>query len=294
MKIREFCMFHNEHPALAIKRAESARWVDELHLCESDRTFRAAPRDAVLGAGDSFLRPHLFPGSRRFHPAEQWGFSRHAPFFRRKPMARKNEAMQRNHVHAAFNQVDDRDIVILGDVDEIIDARHADEVIDTARKHGIVSLRLHHTLFYLNLYSTNWHEVWPGSPPDYAYRVFVMTGRHFRTMRRTSDRLRKLGEWGRLSGQIHLMDGFRGFHHSWLGDAQAALDKLESYAHALSDHRPELAGAQGGIDTARLRQFIEAGESIFPGNRLEIRGPEMIEPLASVAENPAQYASLML
>lgn len=293
MRVFEFCMFHNEHAALAIKRVESAKWVDELHLCEADLTFRGAPRPKVLDEENAFLKPHLFPGTTRFEPPYRWGISRYPPFIRKKKRARQNEAMQRNYVHEMLD-VDESDIIILSDVDEIVDSRRAEELIDAAKKHGVVSVRLHHTLFYLNLYSTNWHEVWPGSPPDYAYRAFVMTGAHFCSMRRSSDRLRKLGEWGKLENEVPLLDGFAGFHHSWLGDEKAAIDKLQSYSHSFSDHNASLINPNGSVNAQEIREAMQAGRSIFPGNTLELRDFNEQAPLQSVTEMQCHLSGLIL
>jgi hypothetical protein len=294
MAIYEFCMFHNEHDVLTLKRQESGKWVDELHLVESNRTFKGSERPLVLPPSGDFLKTHIYDGATRFHPGSQWGVSRKFPFFRRKKMARKNETLQRNFVHEVLAEVADDDLVILSDVDEIIDSRHADEIVDAVRKHGAVSIEMHHTLFYLNLYSTNWHEVWPGSPTNYAYRVFVMTGERLRNLREKSDHLRRRGEWGQLGGEIHLLHGMKGFHHSWLGDEDAALEKLNSYAHSLHEHRPELADENGEVTRETLAKFIRSGESIFPGNEVEIRSFEQVEPLVSVRENPTKYARVML
>jgi hypothetical protein len=294
MKIYEFCMFHNEQNALDLKRRESAKWVDELHLCESNRTFRCGPRQPALPVETGFLKPHMFDGEARFHPAYRWGLSRYFPFFRKKKMARRNETLQRDHVHDVLAQAGDGDVIVLSDIDEILDPACAGEVIDAARRRGIVSVELHHTLFYLNLYSTNWHEVWPGSPPNYAYRLFAMTGAHFRKLKRGSDALRRQGEWGKLSASVPLLKGFKGFHHSWLGDEAAALEELQSYAHSVSEHRPDLAGADGKVTKASLGRFIRAGESIFPRNILEIRSFAQTPPLPSVREEPGRYAALIL
>lgn len=294
MKVYEYCMFHNEHAVLDIKLRESRGWVDELHLCEANCTFQGERREPVLPAPDDFLKCHLFDGEARFHPPLKWGPSRHWPFFRRRKMARKNETMQRNAVHRILGAVNDDDIVVLSDIDEILDSRHAGEVIDAARRHGIVSVRLHHTLYYLNLYSTNWHEVWPGSPPDYAYRLFVMTGARFRKLAQGSDRLRRRGEWGQLNRKVHLLDGFRGFHHSWLGDEAAALAKLRSYAHSADEHRADLLDEAGNISAGKLRDCIRSGQSLFPGNRLEVRGFDEVEPLVTVRNGTARYSGLLL
>lgn len=294
MRIFEFCMFHNEHPALALKVRESARWVDELHLCEANRTFRCGERAAALPPETSFLKPHVFDGKSRFHPAYRWGVSRYFPFFRKKKMARRNETLQRNHVHEVLAGVTDDDLIILSDVDEILDSRRAGEVVDAARKHGIVSVEMHHTLFYLNLYSTNFHEVWKGSPANYAYRTFIMTGVAFRRLRHSSDRLRRMGEWGRLHRRIFLLKGFHGFHHSWLGDEQSALNKLQSYSHSLGEHAGELAGEDGCVSPEALRSMIREGRSIYEGNRLEIRRFTQIQPLQAVLDDPATFARFIL
>ncbi|WP_324741227.1 hypothetical protein U8326_14975 [Tsuneonella sp. CC-YZS046] len=294
MKIFEFCMFHNEHPALALKMRESAKWVDELHLCEANRTFRHGERSPALPPETVFLKPHLFDGASRFHPACRWGFSRYFPFFRKKEMARRNETSQRNHVHEVLAGVADDDLVILSDVDEIVDSRRAGEVIDAARRHGIVSIEMHHTFFYLNLYSTNFHEVWKHSPANYAYRTFAMTGAAFRTLRHSSDRLRRLGEWGRLHERIFLLRGFHGFHHSWLGDEQAALEKLRSYSHSLGEHAGELAGPDGEISHEALRNMMREGRSLYEGNRLEVKDFSEIPPLQAVTDDLETFGRFIL
>ena len=293
VRIHEFNLFHNEHDALAIKQGEASRWVDELHLCEATHTFRGAPRAPANLRESDFLRPHSFDGGR-FHPEYRWGFSRFAPFFRRKDMARKNEAMQRNHVHDVLDP-EDADIVILADVDEIIDSRHADRIVDAARRHGIVSIRLRHTFFFLNLFSTRFHEAWPGSPPDYAYRVFAMTGAHFRAMRRTSDHLRRLGEWNRLAGEIHLLDGYCGFHHSWLGDAEAAMAKLKAYSHRTQEHDARLRDpASGEITLDRMGAAIAGKRSLFAGDELERRPLDDRMALPFVGANRDRFEHLVL
>ena len=293
MKVYEFNLFHNEEEALSIKRLEASRWIDELHVCEASRTFRGAPRPQSGLRDDDFVKVHRFDGGR-FHSEYAWGPSRYFPYFRRKDMARKNETLQRNAVHDVLDPLAD-DIVVLADVDEIVDSRHADEIISEARRHGVVSVRLRHTFFFLNLFSKRFHAAWPGSPPDYAYRVFVMTGDYFNRMRRSSDRLRRLGEWNRLGEEITLLDGYRGFHHSWLGDEYAAMAKLGAYAHRAEEHDPGLidpATGEYGLD--RVAQAIREGRSLFPGDELERRPLEPANALSSVAEDPARYDHLVM
>ncbi len=294
-KVYEYCMFHNEHAVLDLKLRESGKFVDQLHLCEANKTFKGGTRiQALRLVESSFVKPHLLDAEKAFHPGYSWGPSRKFPFFRKRKMARKNETIQRNHVHRILREIDDTDLVILSDIDEIIDSRFADEIIEKAKQYGIVSIEMHHTLFYLNLYSTNWQEVWPNSPANYAYRVFVLTGARFRSLHEKSDRLRRRGEWNQLGNEVHLIKGFKGFHHSWLGDEDAALEKLASYAHSVSEHRPDLADANGKVTREALAKFIRAGESIFPGNRLEIRSFEEIQPLASISSDRDKFAKFLL
>jgi hypothetical protein len=152
----------------------------------------------------------------------------------------------------------DDDIVVLSDIDEIIDPRYWEEIEFAARKHGIVTLGLHLTFYFFNLYSSDW----PG-PPDYTYRVYVMTGKYFNQMRTTSDQLRKLGEAGRLQASVHRLPGKMGFHHSWLGDDQFVVSKLNSYSHSTADHISEIYREDGSVNLEAIKRILKRRVSLF-------------------------------
>jgi molecular chaperone DnaK len=79
------------------------------------------------------------------------------------------------------------------DIDEIIDSRFSEELIRYVNKYGITTIKLHYTLYYFNLFSKNWV-----GPPDYSYRVFLMSGEYFKRNSVNSNLLRKAGERGDL------------------------------------------------------------------------------------------------
>ncbi|MBN4046644.1 hypothetical protein JYU02_01450, partial [bacterium AH-315-P15] len=154
MKIIEFSPFYNENLLLGIKTAEARAWIDEVHVVESNRTFRFAEKPYNLTIEDPLLIHHKLDGTIAFKGAFHRGISRRFPFYRKKDSARTNETIQRNVVHKAIDPADD-DIVILSDIDEILDSSKADYLVDQVTKHGLVTVRLHHSLFFLNLYSKN-------------------------------------------------------------------------------------------------------------------------------------------
>jgi len=306
MKIYEFCPYYNEAVVTNIKIEENSGWVDELHLVEANRTFRFDPKpyhfspnhpapENKTGANSTVVY-HKLDGDRLFRGKTHWGPSHFFPYFRKKDSARTNEMIQRNHVHQVLHP-DDDDIVILSDIDEIIDSRHADYVVDMARRHGIITVRLHHTLFFLNLYSQNWHEIWDGgnAPRDYSYRTFVMTGRHFNALPYKSDRLRRKGEANKLASSITCLPEITGFHHSWLGDAASIAGKIKAYSHSLSDHSADIIDANTGeISTDKIRDLVRGRKSIFAGHQLEIRPPDDPPMLGAITRNMAEYSKFMI
>ncbi len=170
--------------------------------------------------------------------------------------------MQRN-ASTQFIDPDDKDIVIVSDVDEILDSRRADEVIWAVQKYDIVTVKLRLSHFFFDLL-VDW---WPG-PEDYAYRTFIMTGRYFRTLKGRADRLRKAGESGALIGKVHCLSGFAGFHHSWIGDVDALVRKISAYSHDPEEHAAELRDEHGAIRVAGVKQFLESHRCLFDGSRL--------------------------
>jgi hypothetical protein len=264
--IFECCLFNNENIIAKIKLAESSNFVGQLHLTEANRTFRFTPKAWELNIepngrlfyhkvyGESeFKGPHL-----RLH--------RRSPFVSYSVNPWINERRQRNLACSHILPMDD-DVVVLSDVDEIIDQRYWPEILDQVRRHGIVTIGMHFTLYYFNLFSDRFV-----GPPDFSYKVYVMTGKHFKNMTISSDKLRKLGESGRLSNVVFRIPGIQGFHHSWLGDVEFIQRKLRAYSHGKGDHDGELYLPDGSINQETIRTLLLNRESIFgSSHKLQIR-----------------------
>lgn len=251
MKIHEYCPFFNESRVLEIKLREAVRWIDHVHLCESDRTFSNAPKERNYPAADLEQRaPELAalvryqwlhaadffraPAAEQVYYDPKWGAARFDAWYwelLRGNAAYHNEAFQRSWAARQLaGRVEDDDIVIVSDVDEILDSRHAERIIDETRRHGILTVKLHFSVFYLNLFTTSNHGV-----PEFAYRLYVMTGRHFRTLPFTLDYLRKRGIEGGWLGVIPCLPEPMGFHHSWLEHRRNAFAKLKAFEANVGD-----------------------------------------------------------
>lgn len=256
MKIIECSPFFNENTVARIKIEEGVHWIDELHIAEADKTFRYQEKPYTFAhAGQPLVHYHQLEGRTSFKKS-RWGMTRELWFFRYKSFPWHNEMIQRNF---ACSQLDyeDSDIIILSDIDEIIDSRHADRLVHEVQKHGILTVKFHFSFFFFNLFSRNW----PG-PPDYSYRTFLMTGAYFRKLKMTSDQLRKAGEHGDLLTKVHCFEPVAGFHHSWLGNEQMVADKLRAYAHAPEDHAQGLFNGDA-VDMNYLKKCIAEQRSIF-------------------------------
>ena len=252
MMIYEYSPFFNENRVLEIKVREASRWVDQIHICEADRNFsdepkksmykpffEACPEDAGLGARvylHTLETEQLFrspPREQIYYNPEVHNKDHFDSWYWRLlcgNAAYHNESVQRNHAAVLRQTVLDEDIVILSDVDEILDSRFAGRLIDEVRKRDIITVKLHYSVFYLNLFTASNHGV-----PHFAYRLFLMTGRHFKTMPFNSDYLRKRGIEGGFLDEIYCPDEPMGFHHSWLEPDKNAFSKLKAFRNNVQD-----------------------------------------------------------
>lgn len=279
MKIYQCCPYYNESLIAKINIDEASKWINEFHITEGNLNFQGNKRSYEFQNQDkvSIVKYHRFNCENKYKKNNIYGklallknrFSRNqyvsniliSPTW-------YNEAVQRNESCSHIDPEDD-DIVILSDIDEVIDSRYADKIIYEVKKRGIVTIKLNFTLFYFNLFSVNW-----GGPKDYSYRVFIMTGKYFKSMTISSDELRKLGEQGKLCNDIYCMEEICGFHHSWLGDENFIINKIKSYSH--TEH-----SKYANIDY--IKECLKNKKSIFPGHDLIVR--DDIEFIENVEKN---------
>ena len=202
MKIDECSLYYNEDDIVRLKVDEGKKWVDFFCFSESDYTFKYGYKGYNFSQLDSNIIYKKLDGASVFKQRDFIGLTRKFPFIKRKSAAWYNEAIQRNFSCEGL-ELNDDDVVILSDIDEIIDSSYAEYLLDLVKKHKIITVKIHFTMFYLNLWSTNWHEVWPGSPKDYAYRVFLIQGDYFKKMNISSNKLRDLGQQGKLFNSVY-------------------------------------------------------------------------------------------
>jgi hypothetical protein len=266
--IFQCCPFNNENLIAGLSLKESAGYVDEMHISEATRTFQYTLKSLNFKneLGDGRVRYHKIEADSKFL-GKHWWLTRTAPFIHYSINPWVNEGRQRNLASSHIRPNDD-DIVVLSDIDEIVDSRYWPEVIWNVRKHGIVTVGLHFTLYYFNLFSTS---TFGSGPDDYSYRLFAMTGKIFNELSISSDRLRKLGESGKLVDSVHRIPGLQGFHHSWLGDTEFVRNKLLSYAHGQSDHVEGLYAADGSIRSDYVEYLLTNKKSLFENQNLRVR-----------------------
>lgn len=266
--IFQCCPFNNENLIASLSLKESVGYVDEMHISEANRTFQYTPKDFNFqnALDDSRIRYHQVNADSQFL-GKHWRLTRRAPFLHYSVDPWVNERLQRNIACSHVKPMDD-DIVVLSDMDEIIDSRYWPEIIWNARKHGIVTVGLHFTLYYFNLFSSS---VLGYGPEDYSYKLFAMTGKIFNELPFSSDRLRKLGESGKLLNSVYRIPGIQGFHHSWLGDSEFVRNKLLSYAHGKSDHIEELYSVDGSIRDDYIEYLLTDKKSMFENHTLQVR-----------------------
>lgn len=289
MKIYEFSPFNNENILCDIKSSENNQVVTELHITEFNKTHTFLDKDFNFHQKKDYLSNifhHAMDGKILFKKPS-YGLSRKFPFLRKKNHAWWNDSIQRN-IASSFIEFEDDDIIILSDIDEIIHKDSMYKIISDVIKFGIITIRLHVTFYYLNLFLLN-----GAGPPNFSYRVFIMTGKYFKKMQFTPDKLRKMGEAGKLTDQIYCSDEISGFHHTFLGDEKFIANKLKAYPHSIDDHHPNLFKKNGDVDINYLKYCLQNRVSIFGDNhKLEVNN--LIPQLHTVESNRSKYQNLFL
>ncbi len=244
MKVFEFCPFFNENKVAEIKIKEDSHWVDTLCILEANKTFTGKEKPFNFDTSLLTNKVHYekFDVTGKFREIEKnkdyynpetcqaknfdhwyWNLlSNNYAFY--------NESVQRNMCTILKETISDDDIVILSDLDEIIDSRFADRIIEETKKHQALTAKLHYTSFYLNLFLESNHGA-----PNCSYRLFVMTGRYFKSMPFTSDFLRKKGIAEAMYDVLPCLDFFAGFHHSWVDHLNNGLPKLKAFDANVKD-----------------------------------------------------------
>ena len=244
MKIYSFATFFFFFEIFDIKYNTEKNFVDEIYICEANRTFKNFPKPYNFQYTDDCgkIRYHQLKEKKKFVSMNVWGklrlaYKRFSPSFYQRIISNPawhNEVIQRSSLGYRNRRplpFQDDDILIFSDVDEILMPNKIKELTASTYRHGIITVKLYFTMFYLNLFSENW-----SGPPDYAYRLFIMTGKYFKQHKIKYDKLRKQGENQRLNDKVFCFPEFAGYHHSWLGDENFVANKLKAYSH-VKEHK---------------------------------------------------------
>ena len=259
-----------------IKVSENSSWIDAFHITESNRTFRFAPKDYNFNEKSENVFHHKIDGNKHFS-RDRYKLSKTKwPIRKIRTDAWENDKIQREYAIGKISPSSE-DILIFSDIDEVINSKYSKDLIDLVNLHGIITVPLHYTLYFFNLFSANWY-----GPPNYSYRVFLMSGDYYNNKLECGiDELRKRGERGDLIGKTYCFPEFAGFHHSWLGDEQAAMQKILAYPHNFNEHDRRILDPDGKPSAKQLRDLLRSGQSIYgEEHKLELR-PE-IELLGQV------------
>lgn len=263
--IYECLPYFNEELISRIRIKNDLGFINQIHIVESDYTFKYSykgynfPKELQNINSVNYFKLN---GKKKFVPNNFLGKIELINYRISEDEYKKglsspawyNESVQRNFVSDTIHPNDD-DYVILCDIDEILDMRCLPLILEEVDKRGIVTCKLRFTMFYFNLFVNGW-----GGPDDYSYRMFIMTGKYFKNLQCSSDELRKKGERNQLLDYVYCLPEYCGFHHSWLGDTKAVLNKINAYAHSTSDHK--------GTSEDYITKCIQNGEAIFEGIEL--------------------------
>lgn len=270
--------FYNENLVANVYVNEGSKWADEIHITECNKSFQYGNHDYCfkLDRPNNKVHYHQLDGNNYYLKPIKRNRKYALPHLLFRPVSRwmkhycydtawYNEGVSRNHT--LWNvDYDDDDILILSDIDEIIDSRCADEIVSEAYKRGAVTVKIYFTMFYFNLFCKEW-----SGPEGYSYRIFAVRGDVMRNkFYNDSDFLRKRGERSLLINSIHCLEGYKGFHHSWLGDEQFVATKMMSYSHPKEWHNDSCFDSYGNPNIEAIKNLIKEGRPVFGDVRLEI------------------------
>lgn len=269
MKIYSCTTYFNEDDIFDIKYNSEKDWVDEIHIAEADYTFRKRYKGFNFRLPEEYDEDKCKVVYNKLYVKHKFVKNNLAGKLMLFPLRLKrdfyskivrnpswhNEMYQHNAITDNIQPEDD-DIIILSDIDEILNPDMKDELISACREHGIITVKLRFSMFYFNLFSLNW-----AGPADYSYRLFIMTGKYFKENKIRCDKLRKMGENHKLEDTVWCYPEFAGWHHSWLGDENFVMNKLNSYSH-IKEH-------DGFNSIEAVQKSLERGVSLFPEHKLE-------------------------
>ena len=263
MKIYSGFTFYNEFDLLELRLREMYNYVDYFIIVEANCTFTSCPKS--------------------FNLETQW--DRYAPWQDKIRYVKvtdmpntgdawANETYQRNQIMQGCTDAAPNDIIIIGDVDEILRPEALEFVRQETQQVYPFRMPLFNFKFNYMLTQADFHVVWP-----IGIRRELLDNL-------TPDNLRR-GRHG-LNNTAECVD-HSGWHFTWFGDNNFVQDKLRSFSHTEAN-RPEVTeqvsvetSIAEGLSVNRTEKYVH-----FERVRMDSYMPK------TITDNLEQYTDYIL
>jgi hypothetical protein len=228
MRIYSAFTIYNELDLLELRLREMYDHVDMFVIVEGNTTFRSNPKPFLLKENWDRYQPwhdkmRLVTLDDMPVSADPW----------------QNEQHQRNAIMRGLDDADPDDLIIIGDVDEIL----RPEILDASRELTDPLIGYKMPLFYFRynymLCSHDIHSIW------------CMGARRSVLDHVTPDDLRRSRHNFNYSNTIPVFD-HSGWHFAYLGDTEFVAEKIRSFSHS-------------EVDTPEIHQQLDVEASIRKG-----------------------------
>ena len=257
-KIVDTVILNNEIDLLELRCKIMGDKVDRIVVVESDHTFTGKPKaynlERELSRFDQWKDKLVYLKVKNENPSRRsWD----------------NEHWQRDQMNQGWTDLGDEDVIIMGDLDELV--RPA--AIDLIRNTNYALYHLHMPTSYFRFNYMDLHSHY--SPWVKAVRGYQLSGSRMRTLPNVPNG---------VTVKVH----HAGWHFSWLGDDEFVKEKLRSFSHT-------------EFDTDAIHTNLNIEEHIKNGDDHLMRGHTTWRIVdiddyfpKEILENKEQYKNLIL
>jgi hypothetical protein len=234
MKIYDCFTFLNEFDLLDLRIAEMYDHVDYMVLVEADHTFQNEPKHFNF---KNRMKEYEHYDKLIYIGVEDMPLS---------PDPWVNERHQRDSIMLGIEDAADDDVIIIGDIDEIIRPSTIQELRKQQAQIYGFRMPLFNFKFNYMLVTQDCYSVWSGA----IQKGLLESPEEFRRQRHS---LNNLG-WNYNDGSVAVIE-HAGWHFTYLGNDEFARNKIQSFAHA-DDNRPEI------LNQINVEESIRQGRGI--------------------------------
>lgn len=253
MKVYDCFTFFNEIDLLKIRLEFLEEVVDYFVIVESNITFSGNDKEYNLENNwDDFKKWHNKMLYIKIQQSKEDFSFQTVNSYTPTNGSWKVEYQQRNAIQYIAEEVEDDDIVLIGDVDEIPIPQAIENIKSTLIKSRPQSLTMLFHYYYMNCQNIGYERWWNGT--------IACKGSDFKTITPQEHRDNR-NHYYRYNNA--------GYHFSFLGGAEKIKTKIESFAHT-ELNREDIKSEQN------IREALEKGKDIFnrPGVAYKTVRPE--------------------